>query len=86
MEKKEMLVFKDLKDLQEWLSVNLLTKQKSPAVTGQSIHGFHQSVTLGLVKPFYEVPGKGAAHVRLYLRSDLEEYAKTKRQINKPTP
>ncbi|WP_203362824.1 hypothetical protein [Bacillus sp. REN10] len=62
---------------QKWCQENLVMAAEGHKITGQSLIGFNQSVTLGKIKPFLEF-GE-ARKTRLYLRSDLEEYAKTKR-------
>lgn len=57
----------------------LVDKNEGAEITKQSIKGFNQSVYLGHIKPFFEIEGKGPSNIKLYLKSDLEEYAKNKR-------
>ncbi|MGL9969177.1 hypothetical protein [Enterococcus sp. DIV1420a] len=67
-------------NLKKWLLHNLVTKEVGAKITGQTTNAFSQSVKLGLIAPFYETEGKGPAKVKLYLRCELEEYAKNKRK------
>lgn len=69
----------DKKEIQKWMYSNLLTKEQSRDITKQSAVAFTQSVNLGHVTPFFETDGKGPAKVRLYLKDDIETYAKNKR-------
>lgn len=63
--------------MKEWISENLLTKQEAIKITNQSPETFQQAVRTRVIRPFYESKeGKGPAIVRLYLRSDIEAYAK----------
>ncbi|WP_232454600.1 hypothetical protein [Domibacillus aminovorans] len=45
-------------------------------ITAQSVSGFKQSIILGHIKPFLTYGAKRKTN--LYLRTDLEEYAKNK--------
>nr|WP_216696338.1 hypothetical protein [Enterococcus innesii] len=64
-------------ELKEWISENLLTKREAIKITKQSAETFQQSVRTGMIRPFYESKeGKGPAIVRLYLKSEVETYAK----------
>ena len=75
------LEFEDAEDLQKFLNENLLPKKEAAEITGQSINAFSQSIKLGYVKPFYESSsGKTSSRVRLYLKSELEEYRDSKRK------
>jgi len=47
-------------------------------ITGQSVSGFNQSVATGRIVPFVEFGDK--RKTRLYIRVELEEYAKNKRK------
>lgn len=76
--------FEDMEDLQSFINESLLTKSEAAKITGQSPVAFNQSVSLGAIKPFYESTGVGSAKVKLYLKSDVEHYRDTKRNINKP--
>lgn len=72
-----------LAKIQKFMQEDLLTKSEAAAITDQSPIAFNQSVNLGYIKPFYESKGEKSSKVRLYLRSDIEEYARTKKNINK---
>lgn len=61
--------------LKVWASENLLTKQQAIEVTGQSVTAFNQSVDTGKIKPFYD-QGEDRSRVRLYLKDDVDAYAK----------
>lgn len=62
-------------DIQDWCLKNLLTRQEAAKITKQSYSSFSQSVNLKYIKPFLEY-GSGTGTVRLYLKSDIETYAK----------
>ncbi|MBL1227142.1 hypothetical protein IW510_18615 [Enterococcus sp. BWR-S5] len=66
--------------IQQWITDNLLSTEDAAKITGQTINAFRQSVKLRLVEPFFESEGKGPAKVRLYLKADMENYAKNKRK------
>jgi len=72
--------YSEIRDIQQWISENLLTKSESLAITGQTVSGFNQSVRLGYIKPFYESSGSGPSKVKLYLRSDIESYRDNKKK------
>lgn len=72
----------NLKEIQKFLDENLLTKQEAMKVTGQTTTSFNQSIATGRLKPFYD-HGKGTGRVRLYLRSDVEAYAKDAKERRK---
>lgn len=65
------------KEIKKWIKENLVMQDEARTITGQSISAFNQSVATGKINPFVEF-GE-ARKTRLYLRSDLEEYAKTKK-------
>lgn len=67
-------------ELQTFLYDNLLTKTEAAKVTGQSINAFSQAVKYGVIKPFFESEGSTSSKVRLYLKSDLEEYRNRKQK------
>lgn len=62
--------------IQQWCKENLLTRQQAAEITGQSYVGFSQSIKLGQIKPFLEYGKSGPSVVRLYLKSDIEEYGR----------
>ncbi|WP_256846892.1 hypothetical protein [Paenibacillus sp. Pae108] len=63
--------------IKQWIQDNLVMQDEARAITGQSTSGFNQSVATRRIQPFVEF-GE-ARKTRLYLREDLEEYAKNKR-------
>ncbi|MEK3718892.1 hypothetical protein [Paenibacillus sp. FSL R7-0333] len=63
--------------IKEWIEQNLVMRDEAQIITGQSATGFGQSIQNGGVKAFVEF-GE-LRKTRLYLRSDLEEYARNKR-------
>ncbi|WP_203363100.1 hypothetical protein [Bacillus sp. REN10] len=65
-------------EIKGWIEKNLVMQDEARSITGQSVPGFNQSVTTGRITPFVEFGT--ARKTRLYLRSDLEEYAKNKRK------
>ncbi|MGX7195179.1 hypothetical protein [Enterococcus olivae] len=72
---------KSLDELQEFMKNNLLKKQDAMKVTNQSAQAFTNAERAGMFKPFYETDGTTSSKVKLYLRSDIEEYADNKRKI-----
>lgn len=64
-------------EIKQWIQDNLVMQEEARTITGQSTSGFNQSVATGRIQPFVEF-GDGRK-TRLYLREDLEEYAKNKR-------
>ncbi|GFN32550.1 hypothetical protein [Paenibacillus xylaniclasticus] len=64
-------------DIKQWIQNNLVLQDEARTITGQSVSGFNQSVATGNILPFVEF-GE-LRKTRLYLRSDLEAYAKNKR-------
>ncbi|MGG3987669.1 hypothetical protein [Bacillus smithii] len=65
----------DREQLRKYIDENLLTKQEAMKITGQSISAFDQAVQTGQLLPFYD-HGKDRSRVRLYLKADVEEYAR----------
>lgn len=63
-------------ELKEFINNNLLTKQEAMEITGQGLSAFNQAVSTGKLKPFYD-HGEGRSRVRLYLKSDVQKYAKS---------
>lgn len=66
-------------EIKHWIDENLVMQDEAMTITGQSKSAFNQSVATGRIIPFVEF-GE-ARKTRLYLRSDLEEYAKNKKKI-----
>ena len=62
----------------QWIKENLVMQEEGMKITNQSKSGFIQSLNAGSIKPFIEFGT--TKKTRLYLKSDLEEYAKTKRK------
>lgn len=67
----------DIEHYRKWCEENLIMQNEARAVTDQSAGAFTQSVATGNIKPFIEFGS--ARKTRLYLRSDIEYYAKNKR-------
>jgi hypothetical protein len=67
----------DTEHIRQWINDNLVMQQEAVNVTGQSISAFRQSVATGLINPFVSFGEKRKTN--LYLRSDLEIYAKNKK-------
>ncbi|TES56204.1 hypothetical protein E2L07_05835 [Halalkalibacterium halodurans] len=68
-------------EVRKWIKENLVMQDEAKDITGQSVHGFNQSVATGKIEPFVEF---GAVRkTRLYLRADLEEYARNKKTFKK---
>lgn len=80
----DKLNFDDINDLKKFLKENLLTKNEAAAITGQTPGAFNNAVHSGMINPFFESSGVGSAKAKLYLKSDVEHYRDTKRNINKP--
>ncbi|MCU6709374.1 hypothetical protein M6D81_11710 [Paenibacillus sp. J5C_2022] len=64
-------------EMKRWITDNLVMQDEARTITGQSVSGFNQSIATGRILPFVEF-GE-ARKTRLYLRSELVEYAKNKR-------
>ena len=73
----------ELEEFRKFLEENLLTKNEAMLITKQTPTSFTQSVQLRQLNPIFESEGKGPAKVKLYLRSQVEEYAKNKKQFKK---
>ncbi|MHC5215179.1 hypothetical protein ACYSNR_00820 [Enterococcus sp. LJL128] len=71
-----------LEDIQTWMKNNLVNKEQGREITGQSKQAFSQSVRLGYINPFFEIEGSTSTNVKLFLKSDLEDYRDKKRRIN----
>lgn len=66
-------------NIKEWITANLVMQEEARGITGQSVSGFNNAVQSGHIKAFVEF-GE-ARKTRLYLREDLEVYAKNKREV-----
>jgi len=64
--------------MKQWVRNNLLMQEEAMIITNQSSSGFNQSVRAGWIKPFVEYGSN--RKIRLYLKSDMEEYARIKRR------
>ncbi|MGM1044829.1 MAG: hypothetical protein ACQEXX_01645 [Bacillota bacterium] len=65
-------------EMKKWIEENLIMQDEARAITGQSVSGFNQSVASGNIKSFVEF-GE-LRKTRLYLRSEMMEYAKNKKR------
>lgn len=63
----------------EYLKENLLNKDQAPEVTGQTQGVFDGAVKNKTVKPFFMIEKNGRETFKLFLKSELEEYGKTRR-------
>lgn len=68
----------NVQEIKKWIEENLVMQDEARKITGQSISAFNQSIQTGRIKPFVEF-GE-TRKTRLYLRSELEEYAKNKKK------
>ena len=68
----------DKQQIRAWITDNLVLQDEARHITGQSVSAFNQSLQTGRIKPFVEFVS-GSRTIRLYLKTDLEEYAKNKR-------
>lgn len=78
---------KSVNDLQKWCNENLLNRTEAMAITNQSYAAFAQSVYTKQLVPFIEKKGETpAGTVKLFLKEDVEAYAKKikRRQLNQP--
>lgn len=64
-------------EIKKWIEENLVMQDEARSITGQSVSAFNQSVQAGKIKAFVEF-GE-LRKTRLYLRSELEDYATSKR-------
>lgn len=67
----------DKEAIRHWIKDHLVMQDEARAITGQSISGFNQSLQTGRVQAFVEFGD--TRKTRLYLREELEQYAKNKR-------
>lgn len=67
----------DNEKIKQWIQDNLVMQDEARSITGQSLSGFNQSVANGRILHFVEF-GE-TRKTRLYLREELEMYAKNKR-------
>lgn len=66
----------------QYLQENLLSKDEAPKYTGQTQEVFDQSAKLNtVIKPFFFIEKNGRKQFKLYLKSELIEYGKTKRTL-----
>jgi len=65
-------------EIKKWIENNLVLRDEAESITGQSKPAFGQSVANGNIKAFVEFGN--SRKTRLYLRSDLEEYAEKKQR------
>lgn len=70
----------DQEKIKKWMEENLVTKKEAAAITDQSLNAFNQSVKMRLIEPFFEKGDNTSSKVRLYLKSDILDYAKNKRR------
>lgn len=63
--------------IRKWIQENLIMQDEARKITNQSVSAFNQSVATGRIEPFVEFGEK--RKTRLYLRADIEEYARTKK-------
>jgi hypothetical protein len=68
-------------EIRLWIRENLVMQDEARNITGQSVSAFNQAVATSQIIPFVEF-GE-ARKTRLYLRSDLQEYARTKKTLKK---
>jgi hypothetical protein len=64
-------------EIKIWIEENLIMQDEARQITGQSVSGFNQSVATGRIAPFVEF-GE-SRKTRLYLKSDMEDYARNKK-------
>ncbi|MGC4378426.1 hypothetical protein WD019_16095 [Fictibacillus sp. Mic-4] len=64
-------------EIKKWIKNNLVMQEEARQITGQSVSAFNQSVATGKIIPFIEF-GE-SRKTRLYLKADLEEYARKKK-------
>lgn len=75
-----MIKFESHEELQTYLKKNLLPMEEARKITGQSVSAFTQSVATGKLIPYYQTTNEsGRVQNKLFLKSDLEEYRKSKR-------
>lgn len=67
-------------EIKKWMEENLVDKKGAKEITGQTDRAFRQSVDTKKIIPFFEIPGSTSSNIRLYLKSDLEEYNRIKKK------
>lgn len=74
------LLDKNPQFLKTYLQENLLTKDEAPKFTKQTQAGFDQSAKIGTtIQPFFSKQKNGRTTFKLYLKSEMIEYGKKKR-------
>ncbi|WP_321382988.1 hypothetical protein [uncultured Enterococcus sp.] len=71
---------KSNEDVRQWLKDNLIDKRAAIEITQQTERAFRQSVDTKQITPFFELDGSTSSKIRLFLKSEVEEYAKNKRK------
>lgn len=66
--------------IKKWIKENLVMREEAAEITGQSKPAFAQSLATGRITHFVEFGSKRTT--KLYLRSEMEEYARTKKEKN----
>ncbi|EOA3443983.1 hypothetical protein ACTPIS_002517, partial [Enterococcus hirae] len=70
--------------LREYLQDNLLTKDEAPIYTQQTQASFDTTAKLNsVVRPFFSKQKNGRTTFKLYLKSEMIEYGKTRRRMHK---
>lgn len=69
-------------DIKRWIRDNLVMQDEARQITEQSVSAFNQAVAERRIIPFAEFGS--ARKTRLYLRDELAEYRKNKREERKP--
>lgn len=64
--------------IKKWIEDNLIQRSEAIKITGQADSSFGEALSAGRVKPFVQFGNKRIT--RLYLKSDIEEYAKNKKR------
>lgn len=65
-------------EVKAWMIDNLVMREEARKITGQSDSAFGQSLGHGYIQPFIEYGNK--RKMSLYLKKDLEEYARNKKK------
>ena len=65
-------------EIKKWINENLVMQDEAREITGQSVSAFNQSLQTGKISPFVEFGEK--RKTRLYLKSDMQEYAENKKK------
>lgn len=67
----------NLTDFHNWAQDNLLSRKQAAKITGQSYEAFSRALQQNRIKPFLEIGDEpGPSIIRLYLKKDIEKYAK----------